>query len=153
MALVNFYGVNATINFTQDLSKVLVKLLEKVLESGNRSMIFSNSLSFLQELDSIMWTSVSWLPHGLIIDKFNEMQPILLTNELRNCNNATSLFIVDNSEFEVLNRLERVFIIFNLNNMESLAFFEKRWNALKSLGFNLKYFKQNEKGKFQNEIP
>lgn len=152
MVLVNFYGINSTVNFTKDLSKVLVKLLEKVMDSGKRSVIFSNNFSFLEELDALMWTSVNWLPHGLITDKFNEIQPVLLTNELKNNNNATNLFIVDNSEFEVLNNIERLFIIFNLNSMESLDFFQKKCNLLKTLGFNLKYFKQDEKGKFQNEI-
>lgn len=152
MTLVNFYGVNATTNVNPTLYKVLVKLLEKTVELNKNSMVFSNSTELLKELDDFMWTNSNWLPHALNSDNYKDKQPILLSNELKNYNKFSYLFVIDSSDFKVLPELEKICIIFNLNQIESMAFFEDQWKALQKAGFILKYFKQDKEGKFQNAM-
>ena len=75
----------------RSLENVLPKLLEKTLEAGDRAVIFVSSEERVKELDDLLWTfdPKSWLPHGTSKDGYAAEQPVWITCENDNPNNAS----------------------------------------------------------------
>ncbi|WP_180490058.1 DNA polymerase III subunit chi, partial [Escherichia fergusonii] len=79
------------------LEKVLPPLLEKSVERGWRVAVQIGSEERAEALDAHLWTyrEDSFLPHGTWRDSDAMNQPIVLTMDDGNPNNANVRFIVD----------------------------------------------------------
>lgn len=147
MPRIDFYHLQK-----QTLEDVLPKLLEKALTLKQNVLIKIGNEERVEFLNSLLWTynDTSFLPHGSKKDGFASQQPIWLTAEDDNPNNAKLLFLTDGAavNLENLNNFDRVFNIFDGNNQTSLEQARMFWKNLKAAEFDVYYWKQDADGKW-----
>ncbi len=143
MAEISFYQLTNT-----PLEKALPLLMEKVLASGKRGLVLVKEEAKLKTLDNVLWTysSPKFLPHGTEKDGQAEKQPIFLTQKEENPNKAEMLVLVDGQEPAFLPEFSRVLDVFDGRDETQLAAARARWAKYKHQGLKTKYFRQNEKG-------
>jgi DNA polymerase IIIc chi subunit len=98
--------------------KHVSRIIETIFKTKNRLLVWTSSVN---ELDKTLWTfkSKEFIPHGTNIDRFKEIQPILISNELLNYNRANVLIIINNY-LPVINFNSFSYIVF-INNQEKLS--------------------------------
>ena len=130
------------------LEQVLPKLLEKTLDAGKRAVVIAGTIERIESISSILWTSdpASWLPHGSMKDGKPEHQPIWLTTNLENPNEASYLFLIDGASIQSLQGFERCFDLFDGNDEEALQAARTRWVSLKDVFDDCTYWVQNKHG-------
>lgn len=147
MPRIDFYHLQK-----QTLEEVLPKLLGKALTLKQNILIKIGNEERVEFLNSHLWTynDTSFLPHGSKKDGFASQQPIWLTAEDDNPNNAKLLFLTDGAavNLENLNNFDRVFNIFDGNNQTSLEQARMFWKNLKAAEFDVYYWKQDADGKW-----
>ena len=99
----------------QPLDKVLPKMLATSLERGWRAVVQAGSEERVEALSALLWTRADdgFLPHGSKADGFAVLQPVWLTAETDNPNNANVRFFVDGAAPEGIAGLTRAVIIFD----------------------------------------
>lgn len=150
MSRIDFYHLQK-----QTLENVLPVLLQKVYAGEKRAVVRIGNPERIEEINSYLWTfrDDSFLPHGSKKDGFAEQQPIWLTTEDDNPNQAEYLFLTESAEArtnEIAN-YERVFNIFDGNSAEALEQARNLWTAYKSAGCEVFYWQQNDAGKWEQK--
>lgn len=146
MAEVSFYHLH-----NSPVEKVLPVILKKALEKDMRSMILTSG-DDLEIVNKWLWTygQLEFLPHGSKNDNFSEKQPIYLSDELENPNNAKMFVNLTedtlNYNDEKYNEFSRIVEIFDGNIEEKLKLARKKWSSYKKGGYNLVYWKQSDTG-------
>lgn len=134
----------------QTLDEVLPKLIEKAYSTGKKIKIKIGTEPRVEFLNSLLWTynDESFIPHGTMKDGMADLQPVFLSSDNTNPNNATFLFLVDGAEVPSaeLSSYERVFNIFDGNNNESVNKARTFWKELKALNSELHYWQQDTQG-------
>ncbi len=133
------------------LEEALPRLLEKVLEAGQRAVVRVADGEQLELLNRALWTyrRESFLPHGTRADGFAERQPIYLTAGLENPNGARVLVLVGGASTEGMADYERCLDLFDGNDPEAVAAARARWRAAREAGHELVYWQQKEGGGWQ----
>ena len=133
-----------------NLEDALPKLLERTLAAGKRALVRAGSTELVEALNAILWTQGkdSWLPHGSAKDGYAEDQPIWLTTDNDNPNGASFIFLTDNIVATDLDQFERCFDLFDGNDDASVTAARTRWKELSEAGHELRYWQQNEQGKW-----
>lgn len=95
------------------IEKVLPKLLEKVLASGQRAVVMASSEDQLKIIDTFLWTysKSELLPHGTAEDGNPSYQPIWLTCIDENPNGAQVLVLIDTVRPSNITQFEKVLIL------------------------------------------
>lgn len=146
MSRVDFYHLQM-----QNLEQVLPKLLEKAYGTGQTVLVKVGNEERVEFLNAQLWTynDTSFIPHGSKKDGFGDQQPIWLTSDNDNPNNAQLLFLVDgaSSSLDELSKFKRIFNIFDGNNQSSVEKARLFWKELKAAdGMETYYWKQDENG-------
>ncbi|HFA60280.1 MAG TPA: DNA polymerase III subunit chi [Rhodospirillales bacterium] len=133
------------------LEEALPRLLEKVLEAGQRAVVRVADGEQLELLNRALWTyrRESFLPHGTRADGFAERQPIYLTAGLENPNGARVLVLVGGASTEGMADYARCLDLFDGNDPEAVAAARARWRAAREAGHELVYWQQKEGGGWQ----
>ncbi len=134
------------------LESVLPPLLEKSLERGWRVVVQSTSQERADALDAHLWTyrDDSFLPHATSRSADLADQPIVLAVEDGNPNGANVRFLVDNAALPAdAESYERMVLVFNGEDSDSLAAARSAWTACKSRGFEVTYWQADELGRWQ----
>lgn len=131
------------------------KLLEKTYSLGKNTVVRIGNEERVDFINSLLWTydEQSFLPHGSKKDGSADMQPIWLTSENDNPNNAVFLFLADGAEAEAdeIAKYERVFNIFDGNSPEALEKARNFWKELKKQTVEIFYWQQNADGAWQQK--
>lgn len=138
----------------QPLEKVLPTLLAKSLERGWRVVVQSRTPERVDQLDAHLWTydKDSFLPHGTSEEEDAADNPILLTTEPSNINEAAARFLVDGAELpEDAARYERIVVLFDGNDDEALAHARDQWKQVKAAGHEAQYWQQDEDGRWRKK--
>lgn len=139
----------------QVLEDVLPKLLEKAYSTGKKIKVKVGNEERVEFLNSILWTynEEAFLPHGTKKDGMAELQPIWLTADDRNPNNAEFLFLTDGADVdsEEIKNYERVFNIFDGNSESALNQARAFWRQLKALETELHYWQQDANGRWNEK--
>ena len=138
----NFYHV-----ISGNLVPSVVKLLEKVYDSGKKSVFFSPLEERVKIVDKTLWTfsKNAFIPHGDKSLGFSELQSVYLTSEIENPNKATVLVMTDDFDYKSWNQnFERVICIFEDDDSAEIA--QSMFSDLKNQGENVKYWKQSRNG-------
>jgi DNA polymerase-3 subunit chi len=135
------------------LDQALPELLDKTLARGWRALVRATSTDRIEHLDSWLWSyrDDSFLPHGVDGEPDAERQPILLTAETHNPNNAQALFLIDGAEPGALDGFSRCLVLFDGKDADQLALARQQWSALKADGAHLAYWKQGERGGWEKQ--
>lgn len=150
MTRIDFYHLQK-----QSLEQVLPKLLEKAYATKKNILVKIGNDERIEFLNSHLWTynDTSFIPHGSRKDGFADQQPIWLTGEDDNPNQATLLFLVDGAmaSLDTLQKFERVFNIFDGNTETALIQARQFWKEIKNSDMELYYWKQDDNGHWKQQ--
>ena len=151
MTRFDFYHLQKT-----PLEEVLPKLTEKAFATGKRIKILVGNEERVEFINTLLWTysEESFLPHGSKKDGFAEEQPIFISSDIKNENNALLLILVDGATPDVsyFKDYERVMNIFDGNDEDALEKARSFWKNIKSLNEELHYWQQRSNGTFEQKI-
>ena len=135
------------------LDQVLPGLLERTLSRGWRALVRSPVNDRLEQLDAWLWSwrDDSFLPHGLGSEPMAERQPVLLTTEQGNPNNAQALFLIDDAEPGDLAGYERCLVLFDGRDDTAMGAARERWRTFKASGLPVAYWRQQADGKWEKQ--
>lgn len=148
MAEILFYHLTK-----RTLEQVLPGLLEKCLERGWRVVVQAGSRERVEALDAHLWTfrDESFLPHGMLRDGTEFMQPVWLTEGDDNPNAANIRFMVDGAVPPDLSAYERGIYIFDGHDNDAVEQARIRWKAEKAAGHQITYWQQNPRGGWEKK--
>ena len=140
----------------QTLEDVLPGLLERTRERGLRAVVRVGTAERMAALDTRLWTysEQTFLAHGTAADGHIDRQPIYLTTEDENPNNAEVLFLVGGAvpadwSATALKSLARIVMLFDGRDAEALESARAAWKAAKAAGYDATYWKQSAGGKWE----
>ena len=145
MSRIDFYHLKK-----QSLEEVLPKLLEKAYGLNKNIKILIGNEERVEFINNLLWiyNDEKFIPHGSKKDGFSDLQPIYLSSDYENPNNAVLLFIIDDADINLANlsSFERIFYIFDGNSEFSLNKARNFWKNLKNTDNILNYWQQNQNG-------
>lgn len=135
------------------LERALPPLIEKTLERGWRALVRARTPERMEILNEHLWSwsEGSFLPHGLAGEDRAASQPVLLTTEMGNDNEADVLFVVDGAEAGEVSGFTRTILIFDGNNDDALASAREEWRRAKENDLQVSYWQQSETGGFEKK--
>lgn len=136
----------------QPLEAVLPRLLAVSLERGWRVVVQAGSEERAEALAAQLWSfdEESFLPHGTKADGFPDLQPIWLTAEDNNPNNANVRIFVDGAKVGNMSGLTRAVIMFDGNDQQAVENARSQWTAFRNAGHDVSYWQQDDQGRWQN---
>ena len=144
MREIRFYHLTRT-----HIERALPLLLQKALKAGKRVVVRTISKARVAELDAALWVyeDHSFLPHGSAAGVGHAAhQPIWLTDENENPNQADTLFILDGIVPDSTEGFALCALLFDGNNAQSMAWARDYWRVCLQAGFRLTYWQQTEQG-------
>jgi DNA polymerase-3 subunit chi len=140
------------------LDDALPGLIEKTLERGWRALIRAESADRAAALDALLWTynDQTFLPHAQLGDGDAARQPVLITVEDGNANNADVLFLVGGAlppqwDGALATSLTRIVLMFDGRDTAALATARAAWKDAKAAGHDVTYWKESASGKFEKQ--
>jgi DNA polymerase-3 subunit chi len=135
------------------LEQTLPRLLEKALQGGARCLVMVGNHARVEPLSAHLWTydPASFLPHGTRRDGDAERQPVWLTDEDENPNQATMLFLIDGAKSNNVGKYQRCFELFDGRDENALAQARQRWKDYREAGHTVSYWQQNERGGWEKK--
>jgi len=145
MTEVCFYHVNKL-----PVDKVLSKLVEKIYSLKHKIVIFCQDPSLIPIIDELLWSysTKTFLAHATKSDPKPDLQPIYITDSEENPNGADILIAIGNSIPQFYKSFDRYIDIFS-DNEEEIQLARSRYKTLKQTHEKVKYFKQDDKGIWQ----
>ena len=151
MTRVDFYHLQKT-----SLEQVLPKLCEKAYATEKRIKILIDNEERVDFINSLLWTysDEAFLPHGSKKDGFVENQPIFISCDVENENDAKILILADGARppVDFLQNFERVLNIFDGSNETALDLARNYWKQIKNIDSELHYWQQNDNGSFEQKV-
>jgi DNA polymerase-3 subunit chi len=146
---VAFYQLTST-----SLEKTLAKLLEKVYESSQKAVVLLDSKERLEQINSYLWTysTAAFLPHGSAKDlsDYHERQPIWLTTDFENPNQAQVIVVANGETFFFENLgFQRGLDIFDGNDETALTQAQQRYNLYKQKNYQCIFWRQSLQGQWE----
>ena len=138
----------------QKLESVLPTLLEKSVERGWRVIVQGGVQERIEALDALLWTyrDDGFLPHGTWREAEAQMQPVLLTMNDGNPNNAAVRFLIDGAPMpDNAQSYERIVLMFDGQDEEATAQARAQWSDAKAKGFAATYWQPDERGRWQQK--
>lgn len=131
---------------SQTLEQALPLLLTKAINKGN--IIIKTHKSCVERLNEHLWSyrPDSFLPHGTAKDGNSEQQPIYITDQDENPNQAKILILTHASTTENYSDYDLCCEMLNGQNSEEVQAGRSRWKEYKEQGFNISYWQQTETG-------
>ena len=148
MTEISFY------HFTQgSFEKTIAKLLEKVYASNTHAVVLADTPEQAEELNTFLWTynRDEFLPHGTVKEGFAELQPIWLTPEFENPNQASILLSLKKDALKNVGEFKRCLDFFNGHDDDAVTQARMRWKEYRNAGHNLTYWQQSEAGKWEKK--
>jgi DNA polymerase III subunit chi len=135
----------------QPLERVLPALVERTLARGWRAVVQAGSEERVEALDTLLWTYAeeSFLPHGTRRDGNPAAQPVYLTADDINPNEATVRFLVDGAGIGDMAGYERIVYLFDGRDASAVASAREQWKAVKAAGCDATYWQQSPEGRWE----
>jgi DNA polymerase-3 subunit chi len=139
---------------SQPLQAALPLLLEKTLERGWRACVRFSTPERLDTIDSALWTyrDDSFLPHGTARDGHAARQPVVLTLDAGNPNDAQALFLLEMAIESEPARFARIVRLFGNADEEARALARTEWKTAKEAGFEVSYWRQDAGGTWKKAV-
>jgi DNA polymerase III subunit chi len=143
MAEIGFYHL-----LSMPLERALPRLLERARSQGHRIVIRAASSERVEHLNALLWIydDTSFLPHGSARDGDPASQPIWLSDQAGNPNDASMLILVDGVDAEDLGSFTRCADLFDGNDPMAVEAARQRWRQAQAAGHTLTYWQQTEAG-------
>ncbi len=139
---------------TQSVEQALPAILMKALSGGRKAVVRLPAQADVKHFDEHLWiyTPESFLPHGTAKDGNEKYQPVYLTDEAENPNNADML-VLCNIQTVPENIAEFVLCCDFIDGVDddAIAAGRARWKVCKEAGYNLTYWQQTETGGWEQK--
>jgi DNA polymerase-3 subunit chi len=139
----------------RSLDEVLPGLIEKTLERGWRAVIRADSSERADAVDTLLWTynEQTFLPHAQSGDGNPKRQPVLITVEDENPNDANVLFCIGGAvpQWGAVGDLTRVILMFDGRDEDALASARTAWKDARTAGHDVTYWKESPSGRFEKQ--
>jgi DNA polymerase-3 subunit chi len=144
---------------SRSLEDTLPVLLERTRERDKkRAVVRIGNAERMEALDAHLWTysEQTFLAHGTAAEGHAARQPIYLTTENENPNNAQVLFMVDGAVPEdwgapMLGEYQRIVLMFDGKDEAALTAARAQWRTCKAAGHDATYWKQSPEGKWEKQ--
>jgi DNA polymerase-3 subunit chi len=141
------------------LEEVLPSLLEKTRDRKWNANVRVGSAERMEALDNHLWTysEQAFLAHGTAAEGNAARQPIFLTTEDDDPNNAEVLFLVDGAMVDdwgsaAQKKFERIVLLFDGHQNEMLSAARAAWKEAKEAGHDVTYWKESPGGKWEKQV-
>jgi DNA polymerase III subunit chi len=143
MTEVRFYHLERS-----GIEQVLPGLISKALENGHRIVVKTTDDREAERLNEHLWTydPNSFLPHGTKREGFADKQPVWLTSNDDNPNNADVLILTPSTESNEQANYKLCCEMLDGRNEEAVTAARTRWQKYKDEGFTVTYWQQGAKG-------
>ena len=134
--------------------KVLPRLVSKIYATGVRVLVICQNEAQLKEADEVLWTfsTKEFLPHATSQGMQVSEQPILLSLDGQNLNNANVVVTLTNKEIELTSGFEKSLYMFYGNPDESeVGVPMSLYSKYKSSGVSAVLWRQDEAGQWQQD--
>lgn len=150
MARIDFYHLTSS-----TLDEALPKLVSKAYDTRKNIKIKIGTPERVDFLNALLWTfdDESFLPHGIKKDGFADMQPIYLSSDDENLNDAKLLFVVDGADIQEADfqNFDRIFYIFNAKNDVELSKARSAWKNSDQYSSERHYWQQTSSNTWQEK--
>ena len=150
MSRIDFYHLQKN-----TLDEALPKLVLKAYEAGKKIKIKVGNELRVDFLNTLLWTfeDESFVPHGTKKEGFADMQPVYISSEDDNPNEAVFLFLVEAADvsLEDAAKFERIFYVFSGNNENELTKARNIWKAFADSDFERHYWRQDAAAKWEEK--
>lgn len=132
-------------------------LLEKSLSRGWNAVVHLGSEDQVETMDAHLWTyrEESFLGHGYLQDGAENLQPVWLTAQDENPNQAKIRFLSGGATIDDPKDYDRIVYIFDGHNNEAVEHARSRWKFHKdeteNTGHEQTYWQQNPKGGWEKK--
>ncbi|MFK7839415.1 MAG: DNA polymerase III subunit chi [Bdellovibrionales bacterium] len=142
MTEVRFYHLEQS-----TLERALPALLNKAVAQGN-IVVQCNDENNVEKLNTHLWTyqENSFLPHGSKKDTHADKQPIWLTDQAENPNNADILILTHGAENESIEDYKLCCEMFDGNDPTAIQNAREKWKLYKDQDFEITYWQQGQNG-------
>jgi DNA polymerase-3 subunit chi len=133
------------------LDATLSGLLERSMERGWRVVVQGLSEERIEALDAYLWTyrDDNFLPHGTWREREAALQPILLTIDNNNLNQATVRFLIDGAPMpDDVDLYDRIVLLFDGEDEEMVRSAREKWADAKARGLDTTYWQPDEHGRW-----
>ncbi|MDR1561286.1 MAG: DNA polymerase III subunit chi [Holosporaceae bacterium] len=130
-----------------NLVAAIIRLLEKIYASKKKCIFYSPIDERVKIVDKTLWTfsTNAFIPHGDRSLGFQKLQPIYLTENIENPNNASTLVLVDTLDYTAWGEdFEKIIFIFEDQVQTKAA--EILYEDLKKRQKNVNYWCQTPAG-------
>jgi DNA polymerase-3 subunit chi len=140
----------------RSLEEVLPGLVEKSRQRGWKALIRADSADRADTVDTLLWTydDQSFLPHAQLGDGEARRQPVLITVEEGNANEAEIVFYVGGAQptdWADLSALSRIVMLFDGRDQAALTAARAAWKDARAAGHDVTYWKESLSGKFEKQ--
>lgn len=142
----------------RSLDDALPGLIEKTLERGWKAIVKTESAERAEAIDNLLWTynERSFLPHAQAGDGEASRQPVFITLEDGNPNDANVLFVVGGAEpsggvIGSASPFSRVVLMFDGRDDAALARARTAWKGAREAGCDVTYWKESAAGKWERQ--
>ena len=137
----------------QPLEHVLPRIVTSSLARRWRMVIETALPDRVAKLSELLWASedVAFLPHGFEGEPLAEHQPVWLTANAENPNNAQVRVLLDGAKPTDITNLTRAVLVFDGNDPQAIEAARAEWKIQKAAGHDICYWKQDESGKWVNQ--
>ena len=142
MTSVNFYESSA-----DSAIRAACKLLDKVYLAGYRAVVRTADNESMHIIDKELWTFAqkSFIPHATCIDPHPELQPVYITTNEENPNQADICVLVGTVS-GIFNKFDKTLVIFDAKDLDTSAKAQDCYNKLNLPSNVVNYYTQNTKG-------
>ncbi len=139
------------------LDDALPPLIEKTRERGWKALIRVDSADRADAIDTRLWTfNDGFLPHAQAGDGEAARQPVLITTEEGNANDAEVLFLIGGApapdwNATALKALTRIVLMFDGRDPGAVEEARGAWKAAKAAGHAVTYWKESPSGKWEKQ--
>jgi DNA polymerase-3 subunit chi len=138
----------------QKLEGVLTPLLEKSLERGWKVVVQGATEERIDALDAHLWTysDDGFLPHGTWREPEAASQPVLLTLDDGNPNEASVRFLMEGAAVPADGAsYQRLVLVFDGDDDDAVAAARAQWTDAKAKGFEATYWQPDEQGRWMKK--
>ena len=149
MSDIRFYHMEKS-----SLEQVLPSLLSKALQGGHRIIVKGTNEAQIENLNGHLWSydAHSFLPHGTVKDGHEQVQPIWLTYENDNPNEAGVLILINGALCEDAAQFSMVCEMLDGRDSDAISAARGRWKIYKEQGHDVTYWQQSEAGKWEKKV-
>jgi DNA polymerase-3 subunit chi len=145
MAEIRFYHLQK-----QSLEQALPRILSKALDQGHK-IIIKTKKDTIEAVSELLWNTEldPFLAHGSVFEKNEELQPIYITDEEKNPNQADILILINGEAYNNMDKFKLCCEIFDGNNQDALSQARLKWKEYKDAKLNTTYWQEDAQGKWK----